>query len=235
MKHTSIRKPLSVLLSILMVLSVFGGMAFSAGAESKTIAEGVIYKLGDTIVLPGNGVYYVKDSERHPAQRIYSNGTVTRFESDGYSYRLQIDGWNIYTYIDMFDHLEELNQGLSVLGITFTGSGTESDPYMPKLAFGEIESTWAGDGEGTEDAPWLIDPSESPVEQVERQDRQESIKSCFEFLPDVYRTVFLLIDVQEMDYQAVSDMLRIPLGTVKSRLLRARLRMRDCLKSKGNF
>ena len=86
-----------------------------------------------------------------------------------------------------------------------------------------------------EDAPWLIDPSESPVEQVERQDRQESIKSCFEFLPDVYRTVFLLIDVQEMDYQAVSDMLRIPLGTVKSRLLRARLRMRDCLKSKGNF
>ncbi|MBQ1553501.1 MAG: surface glycoprotein, partial [Clostridia bacterium] len=38
MKHTFIRKPLSVLLSILMVLSVFGGMAFPAGAESKTIA-----------------------------------------------------------------------------------------------------------------------------------------------------------------------------------------------------
>ena len=32
MKHTSIRKPLSVLLSILMVLSVFGGMAFTASA-----------------------------------------------------------------------------------------------------------------------------------------------------------------------------------------------------------
>ncbi|MBQ1380534.1 MAG: hypothetical protein IIY79_00805, partial [Ruminococcus sp.] len=49
-----------------------------------------------------------------------------------------------------------MSQGLSVLGIKFTGSGTESDPYMPKLALGEVESTWAGDGEGTEDAPWLI-------------------------------------------------------------------------------
>jgi RNA polymerase sigma-70 factor (ECF subfamily) len=89
--------------------------------------------------------------------------------------------------------------------------------------------------EENEDVPWLIDPSESPVEQIERQDRQESIKGCFEGLPDVYRTVFLLVDVQEMDYQSVADVLRVPLGTVKSRLLRARLRMRDCLKSKGNF
>ena len=156
MKHTSIRKPLSVLLSILMVLSVFGGMAFPAGAESKTIAQGVIYKLGDTIVLPGNGIYYVKDSERHPAQEIYSNGTITEFEGDEYAYSLMIDEWGIYARIDMFDYQEEINQGLSVLGITFTGSGTQSDPYLPKLAFGVFESTWAGEGEGTEDSPWLI-------------------------------------------------------------------------------
>ena len=89
--------------------------------------------------------------------------------------------------------------------------------------------------EENEDVPWLIDPSESPVEQIERQDRQESIKNCFEALPDVYRTVFMLIDIHEMDYQTVADTLKVPLGTVKSRLLRALLRMRDCLKSKGNF
>ena len=89
--------------------------------------------------------------------------------------------------------------------------------------------------EENEDVPWLIDPSESPVEQIERQDRQESIKNCFEALPDVYRAVFMLIDIHEMDYQTVADTLKVPLGTVKSRLLRARLRMRDCLKSKGNF
>ena len=156
MKKTFIRKPISILLSLLMVLSVFGGMAFTASAENKTIAEGVIYKQGDTIVLPGNGVYYVKDSERHPAQTIVSNGTVDQFEGDEYSYMLVIDEWDIYAYLDTFAYWEEMSQGLSVLGITFTGSGTESDPYLPKLAFGEVESTWEGDGEGTEDAPWLI-------------------------------------------------------------------------------
>ena len=48
MKKTFIRKPISILLSLLMVLSVFGGMAFNVSAEGtteKTIAEGVIFKL----------------------------------------------------------------------------------------------------------------------------------------------------------------------------------------------
>ena len=103
MKHTFIRKPLSVLLSILMVLSVFGGMAFPAGAESKTIAQGVIYKQGDTIVLPGDGDYYV---DYYGATPVSGNGTVTRFEGDEYGYELEIDGWDIYAYLDTFDYEE---------------------------------------------------------------------------------------------------------------------------------
>ena len=129
-------------------------------------------------------------------------------------------------------------------------SGTSFKPWILRIAINacydelrrlkrhpeqELMPNDAESDEENEDVPWLIDPSESPVEQIDRQDRQESIRSCFEFLPDVYRTVFMLIDIQEMDYQAVADVLKIPLGTVKSRLLRARLRMRDCLKSKGNF
>ena len=152
------KKPSSILLSLLMVLSVFGGMAFTASAENKTIAEGVIYKLGDTIVLPGDGIYYVKRDKYSHAQEIYGNGTITQFEGDedGYSYTLMIDEWGISAPLLTFDYEDEMNQGLSVLGITFTGSGTESDPYMLKLAFGEVESTWAGEGEGTEASPWLI-------------------------------------------------------------------------------
>lgn len=159
MKHTSIRKPLSVLLSILMVLSVFGGMAFTASAESKQIGEGVIYKQGDTIVLLGDGVYYVKADKYSSVRRIHGNGTVTRFEGDEYDeyhYWLMIEEWGINADFFTFDYKNEMSQGLSVLGIKFTGSGTESDPYMPKLAFGEVESTWAGEGEGTEASPWLI-------------------------------------------------------------------------------
>jgi len=90
-------------------------------------------------------------------------------------------------------------------------------------------------GEENEDAPWLMDSAAGPEESVEIQDQRTAIKECFDALPSEYRTVFLLIDLEGMDYQAAADVLKKPLGTIKSRLLRARLRMRDCLKSKGNF
>ena len=154
------KRPLSFVLAVLMIVSMFAAVPFTASAEDKVIGENVIFKLGDTIVLPGSGIYYVKDSERHPAQEIYSNGTITEFEGDEYSYSLMIDEWGIYARLDTFDYEAELNQGLSVLGIKFTGSGTESDPYLPKLALGVFESTWAGEGEGTEDSPWLINDVE---------------------------------------------------------------------------
>jgi len=38
-----------------------------------------------------------------------------------------------------------------------------------------------------------------------------------------------MVDVEGLDYQEVSDAIGKPLGTVKSRLARARLKMRDCL------
>ncbi|MBR0303066.1 MAG: hypothetical protein IJQ80_04390, partial [Clostridia bacterium] len=154
------KRLLSGLLAFIMIASLFAAIPFTAGATEKTIGEGVIYKLGDTIVLPGDGIYYVKDSERHPAQEVYSNGTITEFEGDEYSYTLEIGEWGIYARLDTFDYEAEINQGMSVLGITFTGSGTESDPYLPKLALGVFESTWAGEGEGTEDSPWLINDVE---------------------------------------------------------------------------
>lgn len=99
----------------------------------------------------------------------------------------------------------------------------------------ELTPTSNDGGEEIEDPVWLIDPSESPVEKMERMDRAEAIRTCFNALPDQYRAVFTLVDLQETDYRSAADILNVPLGTVKSRLLRARLRMKECLQSKGNF
>ena len=153
---SKIKKPVSILLSLIMVFSMFAIVPFTAGATEKTIAEGVIYKLGDTIVLPGEGIYYVKEDKYSSPIEVSGNGTITLFEDDEDYYELEIEDWGIYAYLDTYDYWEEMQQGLSVLGIKFTGSGTQSDPYLLKLAFGEVESTWAGEGEGTESAPWLI-------------------------------------------------------------------------------
>lgn len=58
----------------------------------------------------------------------------------------------------------------------------------------------------------------------------EEIKAAMEELPEKYRTAFLLRDIQEMPYEEVAKILSVPLGTVKSRVNRARMILRDKLK-----
>jgi RNA polymerase sigma-70 factor (ECF subfamily) len=75
----------------------------------------------------------------------------------------------------------------------------------------------------------MSDPGESPEETAERQELGKALKHCLEGLPPNFRAVVVLVDVQGLDYYEASQAIGMPLGTVKSRLARARLRLRDCL------
>ncbi len=57
----------------------------------------------------------------------------------------------------------------------------------------------------------------------------QAIDAAVKELPEKYRTAFLLRDVEEMPYEEVAKALGVPLGTVKSRVNRARLILRDKL------
>lgn len=57
----------------------------------------------------------------------------------------------------------------------------------------------------------------------------EVLNAAIATLPEKYRAAFLLRDVQEMPYDEVAQVLEVPLGTVKSRVNRARLMLRDKL------
>jgi RNA polymerase sigma-70 factor (ECF subfamily) len=85
------------------------------------------------------------------------------------------------------------------------------------------------DDEEVESPTWLADTAESPEETLERLDLGDAIQDCLQALPDDFRTVTVLVDVQGMDYQEAAQVIGSPVGTVKSRLARARLRLRDCL------
>ena len=85
------------------------------------------------------------------------------------------------------------------------------------------------DGEEMETPRWLADPSMSPEEVAETDDLEHAIQHCLDELPIEFRAVVVLTDIQGMDYQEVSHAVRVPLGTIKSRLARARLRLRECL------
>ncbi len=85
------------------------------------------------------------------------------------------------------------------------------------------------DGEELETPHWLADPGLAPEEQMDQVELEHAIQHCLERLPNEFRTVVVLADVQGLDYTEVATALRKPLGTIKSRLARARLRLRECL------
>jgi RNA polymerase sigma-70 factor (ECF subfamily) len=86
-------------------------------------------------------------------------------------------------------------------------------------------------GEEVESAAWLVDPTSDVQDIVEEHERSSQIYQALDELPEAFRSVLTLIDVNDMDYTEAAEVLGVPLGTVKSRLARARLQMRGKLSS----
>ena len=84
-------------------------------------------------------------------------------------------------------------------------------------------------GEEIESPNWIADPVETPEEVTESSELQDVIQKSINKLPLDYRTVVVLVDIQGLDYAEAAGVIGCPLGTVKSRLARARLRLRTYL------
>jgi len=85
------------------------------------------------------------------------------------------------------------------------------------------------DGEEMDSPRWLADPNMSPEQKAEADEVEHAIQHCLNNLPVEFKTVVIMADIQGMDYSEVAIAVRAPLGTIKSRLARARLRLRECL------
>ena len=86
------------------------------------------------------------------------------------------------------------------------------------------------DGEEMDSPKWLADPNMTPAERSEADELEHAIQHCLDALPTEFRTVVVLADIQGMDYSDVATASKVPLGTLKSRLARARLRLHECLR-----
>ena len=85
------------------------------------------------------------------------------------------------------------------------------------------------DDEEIESPSWIADTGELPEERALRSELRIVIQNCLDELPDEFRAMVVLVDVQGLNYQEAAEVIGKPVGTVKSRLSRARVRMRDCL------
>jgi len=88
----------------------------------------------------------------------------------------------------------------------------------------ERRKTSQEDEEGLEESVASYDTPESAA--IRRADR-EMVHKAIAQLPAAFQEVLLLADIEEMKYQEVADTLDIPIGTVMSRLARARKQVRE--------
>jgi len=70
----------------------------------------------------------------------------------------------------------------------------------------------------------------NPLQILERSEIKEKVQQCISKLEKDLRSVVVLRDIEGMEYQMIAQVLDIPAGTVKSRLHRGRMELRNKLK-----
>jgi RNA polymerase sigma-70 factor, ECF subfamily len=100
---------------------------------------------------------------------------------------------------------------------------------------GNGQSTSASGASSDDSGPALKDRlsrdgAPGPGEQTENRERNRAVLAALDRLDAEYRAVLVMRDVEGFDYQQMADLLGLPLGTLKSRLFRARIALRDELR-----
>jgi len=75
----------------------------------------------------------------------------------------------------------------------------------------------------------VADESASAESVLLNQAALGSLNDCLEALPLEFREAIVLRELEELSYKEISDIARVPIGTVMSRLARARKRLQQCL------
>ena len=70
-----------------------------------------------------------------------------------------------------------------------------------------------------------------PSESIERDEERRHVREAMQRLDESYRTILILREFEGFDYQGIADVLDIKVGTVRSRLSRARQQLRDELRA----
>jgi len=90
-------------------------------------------------------------------------------------------------------------------------------------------------GEEIETSYWLVDPGVGPEEHFESSELNLAVQDSLHRLSPIYLTVLMLVDIEGLSYEEASAAVDVPVGTVKSRLARARLQMQNSLQGLGEL
>ena len=128
--------------------------------------------------------------------------------------------------IDRFEGKSQLATWLHRIMVNAALMKLRSQRRKREQPIEDLLPTFVADGHQAKPGPrW----SNSALASLERQETQAQVRACINELPDSYREVLLLRDIEEFDTDTVAEMLSITPGAVKVRLHRARQALKTLL------
>jgi len=174
-------------------------------------------------VTAGNGEAFGAIVERHQ-DRLYN--TIYRLVGSAEDARDVLQD----VFVKAFENLERFRGGSSLYTWLFRIAVNTSLSHRRKRRWVSMGSASPDDGDPAGRPP-LADPDPAdPADGLMAAETERLIQEAIGSLDDEHRTVVVLRDIQHCDYREIADILDVPPGTVKSRLHRARLLLRERLK-----
>jgi len=175
----------------------------------------------------------------------FQDGDIRAFNKIVYRYKDRLLNF-IYRFVYDIDRAEDLVQD------TFMKLYTHKDSYREIAKFSTWLYTIAGNLARTElrkikrrktysvshlsrdDREYIIRSSDAePSELSSTETFAKNVQEALAELPLDFKTIIILRDIQELSYDEISKIVDVPLGTVKSRINRGRLKLQELLKKKG--
>lgn len=136
-------------------------------------------------------------------------------------------------FIRIYQHAREYKEVAKVatwlyrIGTNLALNEIRDRKHRPRYS---LNSRAAGDGEGEELQDGLAERREPrPEDRAESRDLAARVRRAIEELPELYRGVILLCDLEGFSYEEAAAALELKVGTIRSRLFRAREQVQEKL------
>ena len=140
------------------------------------------------------------------------------------------------TFLRVFKKIQDYNNSSKFSTWLYTiASNLAKDEFKRRSRHPARSLDWKGGGDTTRNIPQVkADTTDSvPDVRLEHDEVRQNVKKALDLLEEHDREILLLKDVQGLSYEEISQVLELPMGTVKSRISRARVAFKDVWKKMG--
>jgi len=133
------------------------------------------------------------------------------------------------TFVKAFENLQSFRGTSGLYTWLFRIAVNTSLSHRRKRKWVHASASTTSDGGPAEEA-WPDPAAADPADPLLAAEKERIVQQALAALDEEHRIVVVLRDIQHCDYREMAEILEVPPGTVKSRLHRARLMLRDKLK-----